>query len=153
MKYKQSRWTPEKGRDPWLDFYLEEVIQIIVRGVSKNRKGNLGDKEEQALAELMSDQDTVIRPADQGSGVVVMDTGEYLKRLREKLIMMTRPPTESKKETRRKLFIRRSKIWQIGSSKELTLANIYTGTSSQHILRRDIYKGTPNFTRRDILCG
>ena len=35
LKYKESRWTPEKGRDPWLDLYVQEVIQSVANGLAK----------------------------------------------------------------------------------------------------------------------
>ena len=79
LKYKESRWTPEKGRDPWLNLYEEEVIQSVINGLAKNCNSNLTKGEEQAIMELMNDDDIIIRPVDKGSGVVVMGAADYFK--------------------------------------------------------------------------
>ena len=84
-KYKKSRWTPEKGRDPWLDVYIEEVIRSVLGGVKKDRDSNLTKGEEQAFLDLMNDSDIVIRPADKGSGIVVMDAETYFGSLQEEV--------------------------------------------------------------------
>ena len=76
-QYRKSRWTPEKGRDPWLDLYIEEVKRSVLAGVEKTKKGNLSVAEEEAILELMMDKDIIVRPADKGSGVVVMNTKDY----------------------------------------------------------------------------
>ena len=85
LRYKKSHWTPEKGRDPWLDLYIEEVKRSVLAGVAKNREDNLSKKEEEAFMELMLDEDIVIRPADKGSGVVVGNTKDYWDKLYREL--------------------------------------------------------------------
>jgi hypothetical protein len=42
-------------------------------------------EEESALVNLIKDESIVIRPADKGSGVVVMDRDEYVRRMEEDL--------------------------------------------------------------------
>ena len=76
---------PEKGRNPWLDLYIEEVKREVMAGVVKGRKSNLTPGEEEALMELMINRDVVIRPADKGSGVVVMNTSDYWDKLRKEV--------------------------------------------------------------------
>ena len=85
LKYKKSRWMPEKGRDPWLDMYVDEVTRSILDRVSKNRASNLSKGEEQAVLDLLKDDSIVIRPADKGSGVVIMDTNNYLEGLKREV--------------------------------------------------------------------
>ena len=85
LRYKKSRWTPEKGRDPWLDLYIEEVKRSVLAGVSKHKRGNLSKGEEKAFLELMMDDSIIIRPADKGSGVVVMNTEDYWDKLYKEL--------------------------------------------------------------------
>lgn len=79
--FKNSRWVPPKGRDPWLDLYLEEVTAGVIRETRKRGKGNLSSDEESALLGLIRDDSIVIRPADKGSGIVIMNTQDYLDKL------------------------------------------------------------------------
>ena len=85
IKYKKSHWTPERGRDPWLDLYVEEVTKSVLTRVGKHRSGNLTKGEEKAIIELMEDKDIVIRPADKGSGIVVMNAKDYWEKLRKEV--------------------------------------------------------------------
>ena len=80
-QYKESKWTPPKGRNPCLDFYLEEVTREIIHKSRHRVKGNLTKCEEKALSDLLEDNTIIIRPADKGSGVVVMDADDYKQRL------------------------------------------------------------------------
>ena len=75
-KYKISKWVPPKGRDQWLDLYLEEVASSVIRETRRHGKSNLSSDEESALLRLIQDDTIVIRPADKGSGIVVMNS-EY----------------------------------------------------------------------------
>ena len=95
LKYKKSHWTPERGRDPWLDLYVEEVTKSVMTRVKKHRPGNLTEGEEKAIKELVDDEDIVIRPADKGSGIVVMNSRDYWEKLRKEVNdSSTYKPTE-----------------------------------------------------------
>ena len=85
LQYKTSMWTPPKGRDPWLDLYLEEVTREIIRGTKTSGRENLTKAEHEALHDLIRDDSIVIRPADKGSGIVIFDTKDYLSRLEEEM--------------------------------------------------------------------
>lgn len=82
---KSSTWTPNSGRDKWLDYYIENVKNDIVKGLTRNFKMNIAKGEEKALRDLMNDSSIVIRPADKGSGIVVMDTVDYKSQLEKEL--------------------------------------------------------------------
>ena len=84
-KYKQTRWTPPKGRDPWLDLYIEEVSGSVIRGLKKRGKSNLSRAEDEALLSLMKDDSIIIRPADKGSSFVIMNRDDYISRLAEEI--------------------------------------------------------------------
>ena len=64
-----------------MDIYIEMVKEEIIQGIKKNKSSNITNGEKKALRELMEDQTIVIRPADKGSGVVVLDTEEYIKKM------------------------------------------------------------------------
>jgi hypothetical protein len=82
---KESFFTPGEGRDPWLDAYIEEVKGDIIDGIQKNISKNLTTSEQHAMRSLLSDNSIIIRPADKGSGVVVMDTDVYIKELEKEV--------------------------------------------------------------------
>ncbi|KAL5012680.1 hypothetical protein ScPMuIL_011231 [Solemya velum] len=83
-KYKKrSQWVPNSGRDKWLDEYIKCVKDDVIKGLTRRFKMNLTQEEESAMRELLDDQDIVIRPADKGSGVVVLDTKVYVNKIEE----------------------------------------------------------------------
>ena len=40
MNKKSSEWTPQPGRDRWLDLYIQEVRDDIIKELKKNFKMN-----------------------------------------------------------------------------------------------------------------
>lgn len=80
---KQSTWTPSPGRDKWLDAYIKAVKDDIMSGLKWRFKMNVSKEEETAIQELLRNDGIVIRPADKGSGVVIMDTAEYVRKLED----------------------------------------------------------------------
>ena len=84
-RYKSSKWTPPKGRDPWLDLYIEEVSNSVVRGLRKKGRANLSKDEDEALISLMKDDSIIIRPADKGSSFVIMNKKDYISGLSDEV--------------------------------------------------------------------
>ena len=82
-QYKASNWTPPKGRDRWLDLYIEEVSASVVKGLRKKGKANLTKAEDEALLSLLGDDSIVIRPADKWSSFVIMNKEDYIGKLRK----------------------------------------------------------------------
>ena len=78
-------WMPPAGRDQALDLYIQIVKDDILKGIKKNGKMNVTVTEEQALKSLLNDQSIIIRPADKGSGIVVLDTQDYIQQVEEQL--------------------------------------------------------------------
>ena len=84
-RFKTSRWVPPKGRDPWLDLYLDEVTSSVIRETRTRGIGNMSEAEEDALLGLIRDEAIIIRPADKGSGIVVLDTVDYVTKLGDEM--------------------------------------------------------------------
>ncbi len=82
---KESRFTPEPGREKWLDAYIEAVKNDILNGIKENGQSNITRQEKQALHTLLNDSSIIIRPADKGSGIVITDANEYVEKLRNEL--------------------------------------------------------------------
>jgi hypothetical protein len=80
-KKKKSNFTPESGRDRWLDTYIEMIKNDVIQGLNKSCQMNITREEQEALKDLLDDEGIVIRPADKGSGAVVVNTAEYMKEL------------------------------------------------------------------------
>ena len=83
---KTSRaWTPGSGREPWLDLYIQTIKEDIVKNIRTQFKKNLNRREEAAMKDLILDDSIVIRPADKGSGIVVLDASDYKNSIKKEL--------------------------------------------------------------------
>jgi hypothetical protein len=51
----------QPGRYRWLDLYIQEVGDDIIKGLNKDFKMNITKQEEKALKELLYDDSIVIR--------------------------------------------------------------------------------------------
>jgi len=69
MYMKDSSWTAGAGRDKWPDAYITAVKDDVISGLRKKIKLNMSRDEEQAMHQLLNDDDIVICPADKGSGL------------------------------------------------------------------------------------
>ena len=78
-KYKKSSgWTPKRGLDPALDSYIDKVEQDINNIQPTKITDNLTNDERNTLNQLTKRTDIIIKPADKGSGTVVMDKQLYI---------------------------------------------------------------------------
>ena len=82
---RKSFFTPAKGRDMWLDLYIESVKRDIIGNLKRSGKLNLTKQEQAAFHSLLDNDNIVIRPADKGSGVVVMNRSEYILKLEHEM--------------------------------------------------------------------
>lgn len=76
----RSNWSPP---DPQLPTYIKDLIQLDLAYFEnsfhiRGTKSNLTSGENRALKELINNPEIVIKPADKGSVVVVMDRDQYL---------------------------------------------------------------------------
>lgn len=80
----KTGWNPPKSKDS----YLEDAIQYLKdypRSENKNIKNNLTKEENNAMKELLSDKTIVIKEADKGGAVVIMDANYYRNKIKEML--------------------------------------------------------------------
>ena len=82
---KKSSLTPNKGRDMWLDMYIEMVKTDITNSLQKLGKLNISPGENDAFLSLLHNDDIGIRPADKGSGIVVLDKVKYTQSLQKEI--------------------------------------------------------------------
>ena len=70
---KRSTWTPNVHRDRCLESYISVVEYEVLNADRRCFHKNLNFDERSALRDLKSYDDIVIKEADEGSAVVVMD--------------------------------------------------------------------------------
>ena len=76
----KSTWIPERGRQIAIEAYAQAVEEEILSSLNNERGvySNLSESERKALKYLKSYDDIIIKQADKGSGVVVMDRETYV---------------------------------------------------------------------------
>ncbi|XP_070555267.1 uncharacterized protein [Ptychodera flava] len=76
---KKSCFSPQINRDPFLETYIALVTEDIKKHKCTNySKDNLKPHERQALTNLRKRNDIVIKPADKGSSIVIMNKSHYV---------------------------------------------------------------------------
>nr|XP_048685482.1 uncharacterized protein LOC125626461 isoform X2 [Caretta caretta] len=77
---KDSRWTPPEGRNNRLDFYIECFhLRARAKIVEKQHHfpHNLSHAEHNAIHSLRNNSDIIIKKADKGGAVIIMNKSEY----------------------------------------------------------------------------
>ena len=80
---KNPHWYPEavwEGRSEGLVDFINSCTKDFSEHIhSKNNKhwNNLRDSQRQAIKSLSSDESIIIKPADKGNGIVIMNTNDY----------------------------------------------------------------------------
>lgn len=76
--HNKSTWNPPHDRERALDTFLNAVKLDITTCKPKTIRDNLTPTERQAIRSLKERKDIIIKPADKGSGTVVMETTWYI---------------------------------------------------------------------------
>ena len=76
--HNKSTWNPPTDKERALDTFLDAVKLDITTGTPNKIRNNLTATERQAISQLKQRQDIIIKPADKGSGTVVMDKTWYI---------------------------------------------------------------------------
>ena len=74
----KGTWAPPNGRDAALDAFISAVENDIMSSKRRPIRNNLSRKERKGLTTLRKRTDIVIKPADKGSGTVMMDHYWYV---------------------------------------------------------------------------
>jgi hypothetical protein len=76
---KKSTWVPPKNRVPAMETYVQVVSSEVNNSAPTHRiQDNMPREERQALNSIKTRTDIIIKPADKGSAVVVMDRQQYI---------------------------------------------------------------------------
>lgn len=82
----KSTFVPPSGRDTSLDFYIDSITNEILQNDKKYKfTPNLSPEELEALKKLQKDDTIVIKKADKGSTVVIMNRTDYIAEVERQL--------------------------------------------------------------------
>ena len=125
-KFKpESNWSPSVGTNP----HLETYIQCIKMDVDKTDfhkkkiKSNLSHKEWISFEKIKRKRDIVIKKADKGSAVVIMNRADYVKEAMSQLQDSKYYREVDHDETEKHSNIIKNYLLQLTNKGELSLAN------------------------------
>lgn len=129
----KSKFTPKKGRNRELDEYIDSITKFPLQPKS-NVKRNISKREQQAIKRLQTDSSIVIKEADKGGAIVIMDSSYYENLVNDQLSDRTfyaEIPSNMDKKTTRRLNNLISKHEQSLTEKESDcLVNFESRTSN-----------------------
>lgn len=80
IKKRDTGWTPNKGLNQQLDTFLGNVQNLVTNhDYTPKGKHNLDARARAALKRISLDQDIIIKPADKGGAVVILNRTDYIK--------------------------------------------------------------------------
>ena len=82
----KSTWSPSEGQDAILDVYIKAVKTHVLSLLNnKKRRYNLNKSQHQGLKELIENPQVVLKKADKGSAVVLMNSNDYVQEINRQL--------------------------------------------------------------------
>ena len=80
--HPSSEWAPHSGQNPFLDAHRNSIINEFLKELDHptkiSRKRNLTNKEYQAMRDFHNCPDIIIKPADKGGSIAIMNTVDYV---------------------------------------------------------------------------
>ena len=80
--HPSSGWSPPSRQDPFLESYKSTIQHNTMKEIKKNSKQfkkNLKKKEWQAITTLKNNNNIVIKQADKGGNIVIMNKQDYIQ--------------------------------------------------------------------------
>ena len=81
----KSNFEPSKGRNSALDDFITRFKNFPLSNLPTNKRHNITLEERKALANLQDDHTIIIKEADKGGGIVIMNTAFYREKMLELL--------------------------------------------------------------------
>ncbi|CAG2243420.1 unnamed protein product [Mytilus edulis] len=76
---KKSKWNPPKSKNDNLESFITSVKAEVRSSISGKQVRNISKSESQAMINLKDRDEIVIKQADKGSAVVVMNKADYIE--------------------------------------------------------------------------
>ena len=74
----RSTFTPNRNKNQALDTFCENITKFPIEALETNyKKSNIKKQQWDALEELSNDQNIIIKEADKGSAIVIMNKEDY----------------------------------------------------------------------------
>ncbi|XP_073443832.1 uncharacterized protein [Dendrobates tinctorius] len=86
---KRSDWTPPPGRNPHLDKYIDSFRHLIkspIIDTNRRQASNISAQKRKAIQSLKTNKEIIIKPADKGGAIVMMNTSDYMKEANRQLM-------------------------------------------------------------------
>ena len=83
MLRNKSNFTPRRGKDQDLDTYIDTLTKFPINKIPC--KQNLSRREKEALRNLKQDDSIILKEADKGGAIVLMDKLYYRDKVLEQL--------------------------------------------------------------------
>ena len=82
---KKSEFTRDKGRDTWLDKCIEMVKSDVIAGLTRAKTLDPSKQENSTMHELLHNDNILIRPADKGLGIVIVNREDNTSKLKREI--------------------------------------------------------------------
>ena len=169
--YNPAQAGPPSGQDPFLDTYRNSIINAYLKELENpatSRKKNLPHKQLQAMRDLHNNRNIIIKPADKGGSLVIMNTADYVQEAHRQLLNpehykpLTSDPTTNYNKYIHHLI---DQAWRLGIITDTTKESLQTKnprTSTLYMLPKIHKPGNPgrpivnsigSSTKNFSLCG
>lgn len=83
--HRPTGWTAPENNNLELNQFIDDLHQYSYEPVEEEITSNISELEYQALKQLKDNKDIIIKEADKGKGVVLMNREDYIKKANEHL--------------------------------------------------------------------
>lgn len=144
-----GKFNPPRGRNRMLDIFIDQLntYPIANKIMEKKRKSNITKSEWQALISISQRNDIIIKPADKGGAMVIMESDIYKEQIYE---ILNDTETYQRCSAMREKEISKRLIFFVDKFKT-TLTNNEIEYISNINAKQSFFYGLPKVHKSDIL--